>query len=517
MDRPGLKRLLEDVAAGRVNVIVVYKVDRLTRSLADFARIVSILDTAQASFVSVTQAFNTTTSMGRLTLNVLLSFAQFEREVTGERIRDKIAASKQKGIWMGGPLPLGYRVEDHKLVIVEAEAEKVRKIMRSYLGSPSINALLTQLATDEVCTKEQQRADGSIRGGIPFRRGGLIHLLKNPLYCGLISHKGQSYPGNHDPIIDVTLWNAVQDKLKAQAPNRNRETNAPQEGLLRGLLTDPEGRTMVPGYAVRGARRYRYYETRRDLVIADSPHATRIPLNLLEVVVTDTLVRWLKDATALQSLCSGHSGAVLKAVLQRSEILSRLLAKPGTRHQSIEQLVRTISLSANQIRISINLSVLSSDSDVFTTSASKNNQEQDNAAKQDDNHHNQDENKLHVLIAERPQQKYFRETKLCIGSVQNSIPTKPDAKLIALLRDAYHVRQIVMASPDQTLTALAKVHHRCRRTLATLLALSWLSARIVRNIIEGTQPRALTHTKLLSIELPIDWVAQEKLLGFAQQ
>ncbi len=194
MARPGLQRLLADVETGRVDVIVVYKVDRLTRSLADFAKIVERLDAKEASFVSVTQAFNTTTSMGRLTLNVLLSFAQFEREVTSERIRDKIAASKKKGLWMGRPVPLAYVVKDRKLIVEPTEAEQVRHIMRRYVESGSSTILLAVLAADGVRTKIQRQTSGPHRGGIPFARGSLFHLLKNPVYRGMIVHKGRPIP-----------------------------------------------------------------------------------------------------------------------------------------------------------------------------------------------------------------------------------------------------------------------------------------------------------------------------------
>ena len=234
MERPGLRALLGDVESGLVDVIVVYKVDRLTRSLADFAKIVEQLDAREASFVSVTQAFNTTTSMGRLTLNVLLSFAQFEREVTGERIRDKIAASKKKGLWMGGPVPLGYEVIDRKLIPVPEEAERVRTIMRRYIGSRSANELIAQLEAEGIRTKVQRRTSGPHKGGIPFRRGSLFHLLKNPIYRGKIVHKGEVYEGEHEPIVDEQLWNAVQKRLQEKAPPRRRAKNDPQQALLRG-------------------------------------------------------------------------------------------------------------------------------------------------------------------------------------------------------------------------------------------------------------------------------------------
>ena len=201
MQRPAMLRLLADVAAGKIDTILIYKIDRLTRSLADFAKIVEVLDKAGASFVSITQSFNTTTSMGRLTLNMLLSFAQFEREVTGERIRDKIAASKRKGMWMGGPVPLGYDVEARKLIPNEAEAELVRHIYRRYLALRSVEDLADELNSHGHRTKVQNRASGPHRGGCPFRRGTLYHLLANRIYRGELGHKGEFFPAEHAAII----------------------------------------------------------------------------------------------------------------------------------------------------------------------------------------------------------------------------------------------------------------------------------------------------------------------------
>ena len=309
MERPGLKALMLAVEDGLVDVIVVYKVDRLTRSLPDFAKIVEILDERKASFVSITQAFNTTTSMGRLTLNVLLSFAQFEREVTGERIRDKIAASKKKGMWMGGPVPLGYIVEDRKLVAEPEEAQRVRTIMRRYLASKSAPALLVQLESEGILTKVQQRVSGPHRGGIPFRRGSLFHLLKNPVYRGKIVHKGQIYDGEHQAIVDPELWEAVQAKLASAAPPRKRPGNDPQQALLKGLLSDSQGRPMVPIYATKGVRRYRYYETRRDLIGADKVESTRYAMVHLERHVAGHLEVLLGDQHALRRIADLTDGA----------------------------------------------------------------------------------------------------------------------------------------------------------------------------------------------------------------
>src|SRR6266550_280440 len=224
MDRPALQRLLADLTAGRVDTIVVYKIDRLTRSLADFAKIVEILDTRGASFVSVTQQFNTTTSMGRLTLNVLLSFAQFEREVIGERIRDKIAASKKKGMWMGGVPPLGYRAQDGKLIIVESEAETVRFVFRRYAELGSVRLLKDELDAHNIQSKSRTSASGRLRGGRPVARGALYLMLQNRIYRGEIVHKGQSHPGEHPPIIDQPLWDAVAARLASNGVKRTAGT-----------------------------------------------------------------------------------------------------------------------------------------------------------------------------------------------------------------------------------------------------------------------------------------------------
>jgi DNA invertase Pin-like site-specific DNA recombinase len=257
MERPGLQRLLADVRAGRIDVIVVYKVDRLTRSLTDFAKIVEALDAARASFVSITQSFNTTTSMGRLTLNVLLSFAQFEREVISERVRDKVAASKARGMWMGGVVPLGYDVRDRKLIINEAEAETVRHIYRRYLELGSVRELIADLESTGMRTKQQHGKDGTIRGGVPFSRGALYHLLKSRLYRGEISYRGKVYPGEHQAIIDAELFDTVQQRLEQNAADRSSGNAAAYPSLLTGMISNGEGRPMSPTHSNKGGQRYR--------------------------------------------------------------------------------------------------------------------------------------------------------------------------------------------------------------------------------------------------------------------
>src|SRR5882757_5145313 len=246
-DRPALQRLLTDVRARKVDVIVVYKVDRLTRSLADFAKLVELFDGHGVSFVSVTQQFNTTTSMGRLTLNVLLSFAQFEREVTSERIRDKIAASKRKGLWVGGIVPLGYATRDRKFVVVAEEAERVRTIFRRYLELGSLNRLMANLRARGIVTKLRSLESGRTVGGIPFTRGPLAHLLRNRFYIGEVVFKGEVLPGEQPAILDRDLFDAVQAKLNEQRNNQSVGRATPSSPLI-GRLYDDRGNRMTPSH-----------------------------------------------------------------------------------------------------------------------------------------------------------------------------------------------------------------------------------------------------------------------------
>ena len=258
MERPALQCLLADIAANLIDVVVVYKVDRLTRSLTDFAKLVEIFDARGVSFVSVTQQFNTTTSMGRLTLNVLLSFAQFEREVAGERIRDKFAASRRKGMWMGGNVPLGYDVAGRRLVVNEAEAKTVRSIFERYLELGCVRLLQTELDRLGIRSKQRVAETGRMIGGGPFSRGALYYLLRNRVYRGEAVHKGVAHPGEHDAIIDEDLWEAVQAKLSAQDTKQGRG-RAESGALLMGLIFDDRGNRMSPSHTTRKGGRYRYY------------------------------------------------------------------------------------------------------------------------------------------------------------------------------------------------------------------------------------------------------------------
>jgi site-specific DNA recombinase len=257
-DRPALQRLLEDVGAGKIDIIVVYKVDRLTRSLADFAKLVELFDKHGVSFVSVTQQFNTTTSMGRLTLNVLLSFAQFEREATSERIRDKIGASKRKGLWVGGKAPLGYEVKDRKVVVVEEDAELVRTIFKLYAELGSIPQLMAELGRRKIRSKLRILKSGKAVGGIAFTSGPLSYLLRNRFYIGEVVYKGEVLPGSQVPIINRDLFEAVQRKLAKQLNNSVR-TRSKTEALLTGLIFDDNCNRMSPSHTRKKGVRYRYY------------------------------------------------------------------------------------------------------------------------------------------------------------------------------------------------------------------------------------------------------------------
>ena len=303
MDRPGLKRLLDDVRSGLVDIIVVYKIDRLSRSLADFAKLVELFDAHKVTFVSVTQAFNTTTSMGRLTLNILLSFAQFERELAGERVRDKIAASRQRGIWMGGMPPLGYDVVERKLVPNLAEAQIVREMFTRFAALPSMATLVRDLRARGVTSKSWTTAKGVERKGKLIDKGYVYKIFKNPVYIGIAAYKGQHYPGQHEAIVDQSLWDTVQALLQAgtahvKGSSAPRDTKAPT--LLRGLLFSDGGRAFTPGWTAKGQKYYRYYINTDAIKLGkDACEVRRMPAGEIETVVVEQLRQVLRAPEVL--------------------------------------------------------------------------------------------------------------------------------------------------------------------------------------------------------------------------
>ncbi len=324
MNRPALNRLMDDINAGKVQTVVVYKIDRLTRSLMDFAKLVEVFDARGVTFVSITQSFNTTTSMGRLTLNVLLSFAQFEREVAGERIRDKIAASKRKGMWMGGTVPLGYDVVNRSLVINQEEAEKVRLIFQRYLELKSTNELYKYLKFQNIKSKARILPSGEVVPGINFNRTSLHYLLTNQTYIGKIKHKEMVHDGNHEPIISMDLWDQVQALLISQAPSARGEKKIKEKNPLRGLLFNTEGFQYFPTYTNKPGRQYRYYQVRyTDEVTERTKDALyRVPAHEIETRVEKAIraeLSDLKTASAFLNIPETTGQHLLQMIVERHD------------------------------------------------------------------------------------------------------------------------------------------------------------------------------------------------------
>src|SRR5918999_563011 len=324
MERPALRALLSDIKARRVDVVVVYKVDRLTRSLADFAKIVEIFDAHGVSFVSVTQAFNTTTSMGRLTLNVLLSFAQFEREVTGERIRDKIAASKRKGLWMGGFVPFGYRAQARTLVIDEGEAEIVRLIFALYLERGAVRDVEAELQRQGIARPARTTKGGRAYGAKGFSRGPLYKLLSNPIYCGEIRHKDTRYPGQHPAIIAPSVFAAVAERLAANGHARKSGCNAKAPSLLAGLIVDVEGAKLVATHATKQGKRYRYYISKS---LHEGRRRGRLGRDYMMSLAADEASVWRLPAAEIESIVVGEVRAILADRSRAWEMVEQI--EPG--------------------------------------------------------------------------------------------------------------------------------------------------------------------------------------------
>lgn len=495
MQRPGLKRLLADVASGRIDIILVYKIDRLTRSLADFAKIVDVLDTAKASFVSITQSFNTTTSMGRLTLNMLLSFAQFEREVTGERIRDKIAASKRKGLWMGGPVPLGYEVDNRKLVPSAAEADLVVHIMQRYLDLGSVVELADELNAQGYRTKEQRRTSGPHRGGCIFRRGTLYHLLSNRIYIGQLGHKGSWFEAEHEAIVPTSLWDAVQAKLKDNASGSSRRIKAVQPSLLIGLVVDGDGRAMTSSHATKPGKRYRYYVTRPDLV--EGSPAWRVNAHDLEQLVVERLAAHLADQQAIIQLAGHVSADEIDRAFKAAAIKAAMLRGGSSQDRIaiLTAIVAGITLHEDRIALILNQQGLTA---LLALEL-------------------QDIHASHEILLPVIKVRRGHQLRLVIPGpdVARPVPVQRDEKLVALLAEAHAARQLVLGQPERSIAAIATTHGRCRTRLGKMVALSCLAPDIVTAIIEGRQPTTLTARALASMDLPLAWSEQRQLLRIA--
>lgn len=496
MDRPGLRQLLADVKKGRIHVIVVYKVDRLTRSLADFAKIVEILDTAKASFVSVTQSFNTTSSMGRLTLNVLLSFAQFEREVTGERIRDKVAQSKARGMWMGGNVPLGYVVEDRKLKIVEKEADKVRYIFQRYLELGSVPALIEDLDASGIRSQERIARSGKALGGMKLVKGAVYHILKSRTYVGEVMHNGKAFPGEHQGIVDPDNFEQAQQMLKGNAVARRAGEHAAGPSLLAWLVWDGLGRRMSPDHSCKKGKKYhRYYASQRDTRDGQTIAAWRVPALDLEEVVVGAITHRLRDPDALRDKAGSDDVATLRVMFDRAAVLASELAAGGAleQRQMLARLVRRVTVHVDRIEIMVRFDELG----VGTEDSEANNSEP-----------------VILSIATRIT-RTGKRTTLAIAPAQVIANQRQDTPLIKLVAKAFAARTAVEATPIDPKN-LAKALSQDKDYFARLVRLGYLAPDIISAILDGRQPTALTRQRLARVsKLPMDWAEQRQLLGFA--
>ena len=504
MVRPALKCLLADIDAGMVDTVVVYKVDRLTRSLADFAKIVETFDAHQVSFVSITQQFNTTTSMGRLTLNTLLSFAQFEREVTGERIRDKIAASKKKGMWMGGVLPLGYDSIDKKLVVNRAEAETVRTLFQLYLEHGNVR--LVKQAADRlgITTKARKPNNGHRGGGEPFTRGHIYKLLANPIYIGDIVHKGESYPGEHEPIIDRKTWDAVQEQLSRNAIVRRHGSNAKDPSLLAGLLIDDAGERMAPSHANKAGRRYRYYISKANAESASGPATGwRLPAPEIETVVLNGLTAFLEDRLRLMTRLdmAECSPGNLKGLLRNAANLAQRIADagPAGRREILLELIDHIQVRENLVRVMLKNHALHSLMG-------------DRTKGKDHQKPREDSNNTFALDLEVTFKRRGVGMKLILSDDRQQLPM-PDPKLIAAVSAGRRWFAEIKDGKARSVTELAEGHGVDRTDIGRLIPLAFLAPDIVEAIAQGRQPIELTVSRLKRMgDLPVSWAEQRRVL-----
>ena len=503
MDRPALQALLAAIDRREIDIIVVYKVDRLTRSLADFSKIIERLDERNVSFVSVTQAFNTTSSMGRLTLNVLLSFAQFEREVTAERIRDKIAASKKKGIWMGGNLPLGYDVADRKLVINETEAATVRKLFNLYIELGTVRFLKAEADRLGITTKRIIRKDGSVTGGKPFLRGNLYRLLSNPLYIGLIPHKGETWPGLHKAIIDQEVWDQVQNILVSNSKKRSSSTNVKAPFLLTGLVFDEDGEPLYQAQASKDGKRYRYYISKQ-LAQDAEPEAGgwRLSARTLEATVIRPVRDLLQDQQRLMDRLDLANPAppLLQILKARADELAAKLVDGSTEEQRdiLQTIIPRVGLSNSTITIDLSRKTLAGllklDEDVMID--------------------NRDD--IIPLDYAITLQRKGVEAKLVIAGHADK-HRKVDTDLCRLIAQARHWFDQLASGDVKSVKEIADHEKVFDTEITRVLPLAFLAPSIIEDILNGRQPETLNVKSLKRTSpLPSDWNEQQKRLGFHQ-
>ena len=502
MDRPGLQRLLQDIRDRRVDVVVVYKIDRLTRSLADFAKIVEVFDASAASFVSVTQQFNTTTSMGRLTLNVLLSFAQFEREVTAERIRDKIAASKAKGMWMGGTIPLGYAVVDRKLIPHDAQADFVRHLFRRYLELRSAPELAAEVSLEAAVASQSAGQQDARFYRRSMRPGMLYKVLSNPLYIGKVRHRERVHDGEHQGLVDRQTFDAVQTLLESNAAVARGSRFHGGAHMLNGLLFDDTGDRMRPSGSGANGKRYRYYISQRirgskqnDVTAwrVPSPAIERIVIQFVASVLTDhpRLIDWIRqeDGTA------GNTQQLLQAA---SALKDRTIIGTRIDQQTIVRAVLSrITLGSEAITFGINtrrLVELLAAGDVVTSLSNIDDAKSDAL-----------DGCIDVKLPIRMKQRGF-ETKIIVdGDLQ---PAAPEPSLIALIARAHLYLKRMTSNPPLSSTEIAAEFGVDRADVGRTLPLAFLAPRLVDQILTGRQSPLISARNLARAELPLLWSEQ---------
>jgi site-specific DNA recombinase len=491
-ERPALKRLLADIQSHLIDVVVVYKVDRLTRSLADFAKIVEIFDAADVSFVSVTQQFNTTTSMGRLTLNVLLSFAQFEREVTGERIRDKIAASKQKGMWMGGWVPIGYDRKDRTLTINETEAVTVRTISDLFLKLKTVQRVQAELMRLNLTTKPYETPRGRAVGGLSFARGHIYKILSNPLYIGEIEHRGVRYPGLHPPLIDRKKWDAVQAQLAANHHENRARTNAKSKSLLAGLIYDDAGNRLVSSHATKNGKRYRYYITPQGTGRSGEtpdPARLRLPATMIDELLRTKLKSFLTDKAQISLLLreQGCRPAEIGSGLAIASALADSLTSGSPMAQNVADLLMRVTVSSTSLKISI---------------------------KRD---------RLLAILTEKSAEQFQDTGPDNIISLEVPIPAvagggsgklvfedrnanTPDAVVVkAIARAAIWFEQLTTGKA-QSMAEIAVREGITDNYVGNLIHLAWLSPNLVGRVLEGdSEATALARAAMLTRKSNVIW------------
>ena len=511
MERPALKRLLADVEANKVNVIVVYKVDRLTRSLSDFAKIVEALDARGVSFVSVTQQFNTTSSMGRLTLNILLSFAQFEREVTGERIRDKIAASKKKGMWMGGLVPLGYDLEGRKLVPNSKESELICKIFSLYLKLGCVSKLAVQLDRENVRSKVWVTRTGARLGGVAFARGALYDLLRNRLYIGEIRHRANWYPGEHKGVIPRDLWDKVQAQLNSNLKTRRKRIREQASSLLMGLVEDAAGNRFTPSFTIKRGRRYRYYVSQLAFKNIPSPcnSPTRVPGHELEGRVIEKLLAFLKsDADVFDQLGrEDKSPAIIKnLVTAAKKLASRLPLFPSDDLRDLlAAFLRRVVIQENSIEVMISRKELRQSLEnggrILAPNLSGGREQVI------------DVNDLIVLTIEAKSKRCGGEVHLVVppNSIVSARHSKPS--LIKAIARAHGWYEKVVQGNALDMRSLARQAGLTERYVGKVFECALLAPDIIESILEGQQPQDLNFEKLCE-HVPSSWAEQRERFGF---